>query len=243
MKRTTKTGLALALGASLTGSLVYASMASAAPGNGHGPGPFATPSVTASQAVASASLAEDLAYMREEERLARDVYTALAAAHGDAAPFAHIKTAEQQHYDAVGTLLARYGVTDPSAGEATGTFAFPALQKEYDEFVAQGTKSLADAYAVGIAIEKADIADLDKALARTTETDVTRVFTNLKNGSERHLAAFTAAADGKALGQHDGTGQGQQARNGQGTGPRDGSGNGMGRGMGPGSGNPDCPNR
>ena len=266
MKRTTKATIALALGGSLAGSLAFAGLAFA-DSSQRGPAGQRTPAASASQAVASATLAEDLRFMREEERLARDVYAALAEKYDGAAPMANITNAEQRHFDAIGTLLARYGVDDPTANLKPGTYAFPALQKLYDDLMAQGSTSLQDAYDVGIAIEESDIADLEKAIARTTEADAKRVFENLLRGSEHHLAAFEAAKAGETVGTHDGSGMqngrgngqgnggqgmgngqgngGQGMGNGQGNGPADGTGpaNGAGRGMGPGTGDPaDCPN-
>lgn len=126
--------------------------------------------------------------MRDEERLARDVYAALAAQYDRALPFASIVKSEQQHFDAVGTLLARYGVADQASGKAAGTYSEPELQALYDKLMAQGKKTpLADAYDVGIAIEKADIADLEKVIAETSEADVKRVLGNLLRASEQHL--------------------------------------------------------
>ncbi len=250
MLNTTKAAISLGIVGSFA-SMAFASTAFAAPAATSFPDRRPTPAATASPAVASERLAKDLTWMRDEERLARDVYTALAAKYDGAAPFANIAKAEQQHYDAVGTLLARYGVADPSAGASAGTYAEPELQELYNRLMEQGSKSLADAYDVGIAIEKADLADLKDALARTTESDVTRVFTNLSRGSEQHLAAFEAAKAGDPIthdqmarqggsqGMAPGTGLGQRRANGtgQGMGPGLGQGNGLGDGTG------DCVNR
>ena len=65
---------------------------------------------------ASSASADLLRFSREEERLARDLYAALAAAHDGARPMSMITRSEQQHYSAVGALLATYHVPDPSNG-------------------------------------------------------------------------------------------------------------------------------
>ncbi len=232
MKRTIRAGIALTVGASLAGVFAFTGTAIAAPGGNRPFGPQGTPGVSATPAVASASLAKDLQYMRDEERLARDVYTALAARYDGAQPFANIARAEQTHFEAMGNLLARYGVSDPSAGRAAGSYAEPELQGLYDRLMEQGSKSLADAYDVGIAIEKADIADLEKAIANASETDVDRVFGNLKRGSEMHLRAFEAAKAGTPMGQYDGAGYGTGPGYGAQAGNRAGDSNGMGMGKG-----------
>lgn len=195
---------------------------------------------------ADADLTKDLQFMREEERMARDLYKAFADKYDNAAPFRNITVSEDRHYDAVGVLLDRYDVTDPSAGKAAGTYAFPEIQKLYDGWLAEGNASITAAYTVGVELETADIADLKEAVNEHTEADVDRVFTALLNGSEQHLEAFQAAVDGKVLGTQDGTGRmnrwgGSDERpNGLGAGGGQGQGRmgkgGGGAGMGPGDG-------
>ena len=51
-------------------------------------------------------------------------------------------------------------------------------------------RTSAKALAAGIAVEKADIADLKAAMTGLTAPDVQQVYTNLLRGSERHLVAF-----------------------------------------------------
>ena len=74
------------------------------------------------------------------------------------------------------------------------------------------------------------------------------MFTNLLNGSQRHLSAFTAAKDGKILGAQNGQGMQNGRRGGQAAGTQAGQGLGQGRGMGQGRGAnverpADCPLR
>lgn len=237
MKRTTMAAVALGLGGALAGTVTFAGLAVASPGGTPGPRTDRIPPATASAAVPSASLKVDLARMRDEERLARDVYAALAKQYDRALPFANIVNSEQRHFDAIGTLLSRYGVDDPASGRAAGSYADAELQTLYDDLMAQGTKSLADAYDVGIAIEKEDIADLERIIAHTTETDAKRVFENLLAGSRQHLSAFESAKAGTPHVAGQGLGQGRM--NGQGR---------MGQGYGAGQGNgihdpANCPTR
>lgn len=198
------------------------------------------PEATTVAAAADADLAEDLQFMREEERMARELYQAFADKYDDAAPFKNIVKSEARHYDAVGVLLDRYDVTDPSEGKAAGTYAFPEIQKLYDGWLADGNVSLDAAYDVGVELETADIADLKAAINEHTEADVDRVLGNLLKGSEQHLTAFQAAADGKVLGTQDGTGQmnrwgGSDERpNGLGNGAGKGQSQNQGQNQGPG---------
>ncbi|HEY3545450.1 MAG TPA: DUF2202 domain-containing protein [Propionicimonas sp.] len=195
------------------------------------PTPTPTPTATADDA----TLSTNLTHMRDEERLARDIYTALAAKYASAAPFVNIARSEQVHFDTMGLLLTRYGVADPSAGRNPGTYADPALQSLYDKLLASGSESLAKAYDVGVAVENLDIADLKAAISQTSQADVKAAFTNLMSGSANHLAAFTAAKDGKILGARNGQGM-QNGRSGANSAGQRGNGRGQGMNAGAGGG-------
>ena len=224
MKTTWKTRTALGLAAAGLLTIGVATAVQAAPT----PTPIPTVSATA-----AAALVTNLTHMRDEERLARDIYTALAAKYAQAAPFVNIARSEQVHFDTIGLLLTRYGVTDPSAGKKPGSYADTALQALYDKLLTSGSASLTNAYDVGIAVENLDIADLKAAIGQTSQADAKVAFTNLMNGSQNHLAAFTAAKDGKVLGARNGQGMqnGRSATRTAGQAP-----NGRGQGMGAGRG-------
>jgi hypothetical protein len=155
---------------------------------GAGSGQLAVAPVSATLTAAEV---EALTYMREEEKLARDVYTTLSAQWG-LATFQNISQSEQTHMDAIKTLLDRYGVADPAQAQA-GRFTDPALQKLYTELVARGQVSLSEALKVGAAIEEIDLRDLQAREAQSTNADVLRVFGNLERGSDNHLRAFVNA--------------------------------------------------
>ncbi len=128
--------------------------------------------------------------MREEEKLARDVYAVLYEQWG-LPVFQNISSSEQTHMDAVKNLLDGYGLTDPMLAEA-GKFTNPELQSLYTDLVARGSQSVSEALKVGAAIEEIDILDLQESLAQTVNVDVQRVFNSLLNGSYNHLRAFTS---------------------------------------------------
>ncbi|NOR83897.1 MAG: DUF2202 domain-containing protein, partial [Ardenticatenales bacterium] len=79
--------------------------------------------------------ASGLLYMREEEKLARDVYLTLFELW-DFQSFANIARSEQTHTDAVQRLLERYDLPDPAGGQSVGEFTNPDLQALYDQLVA-----------------------------------------------------------------------------------------------------------
>lgn len=133
--------------------------------------------------------ADSLIFMREEEKLARDVYLTLYDVW-ETAVFNNIASSEQIHMDAILTLIDQYGLVDPAAGNAVGVFIDPYLQALYDQLVATGSQSLVDALTVGATIEEIDIIDLDEYITATTNRDIIKVYTSLLAGSENHLRAF-----------------------------------------------------
>lgn len=139
----------------------------------------------------SAEEEQELLYMREEEKLARDVYLALYEKWG-VEEFENVAASESRHMESVKRLLDRYGLADPVGADAPGVFADPELQQLYDELLAQGSLSVIDAYNVGVTIEEVDIADLEELIALSTHRDITRVAENLLRGSQRHLEEFNS---------------------------------------------------
>lgn len=131
----------------------------------------------------------DLAFMAEEEKLAKDVYTVLGKKYPKTLVFKNIAKSEQRHWNAISMLLDRYGLEDPTDGNAAGVFTSPELQKMYNDLVASASSRTA-ALKVGVAIEEEDIADLKDAATDVTAPDVSQVYANLTSASERHLAAF-----------------------------------------------------
>lgn len=235
MNTTWKTRTAWGLTAVALTTMGWTAVAQAGP-----PTQRPTPPATAT-ATADAALTENLTFMRQEEQLARDVYNAFAAKYPSAPQFANIAKSEQRHFDAMGRMLDRYGIPDPADGHSAGSYADPDLQALYKTLLATGSESLAKAYEVGITIETEDIADLKAVIAETTQADAKAVFTNLLNGSGNHLAAFTAAKDGKRpdpQGMRNDRAENRFGNGGQGGGWRGGNG---GQGAGWAGGNGDRP--
>lgn len=132
---------------------------------------------------------QGLILIREEEKLARDVYVTLGALYS-ARIFSNIAQSEQTHMDAVGGLISRYELIDPANGKEVGEFSSKELQSLYTNLVDQGKKSLVDALIVGATVEDLDIADLDRLMKETKSQDILAVYANLEKGSRNHLRAF-----------------------------------------------------
>jgi hypothetical protein len=135
--------------------------------------------------------ADALVYMREEEKLARDVYDSLYA-KWDMNPFGNIRQSEQVHMNRMATLISNYKLKDPVAmnHDRHGLFVNTTMQQYYNELVATGSRSVTDALKVGAKIEELDIADLEERMKQTTAPDILTAFEFLNMGSYNHLRAF-----------------------------------------------------
>ena len=136
-----------------------------------------------------------LSFMREEEKLARDVYLYFHDLWGSQI-FINISNSEQTHTDAVAHLIEKYGLTDPSLGKLEGEFVDPILLGLYDMLIAQGTPSLMDALLVGATIEDLDIYDLHRQMIDVDNQDITLVFEMLLKGSRNHMRSFSSQLEG-----------------------------------------------
>lgn len=153
-------------------------------GPGKGPGVGALPQIDANEAAT-------LSFMREEEKLARDVYLDMNDLW-DAVIFVNIAASEQQHMDTLLQLLDKYGLPDPAELDIPGWFSDQNLQTLYDDLVDRGRASYAEALQVGALIEEVDIEDLQLAIEQTDNADLQNAYENLMRGSRNHLRAFVA---------------------------------------------------
>lgn len=147
----------------------------------------------------STAEADSLAFMREEEQLAHDVY-AISATLWSPSVFANITASEATHSAAVKALLDRYQLADPLARLANGTFKTLAFQSLYSSLVATSRVSLSEALKVGAQIEELDMRDITVQKAAIDNADILMVYDNLLRGSRNHLRAFM-----KVLTQQGGT--------------------------------------
>jgi hypothetical protein len=127
--------------------------------------------------------------MREEEKLARDVYLALYEKWG-LQIFKNISNSEQKHTDSLKTLIDAYNLEDPFI-DKIGEFTNTNLQDLYRKLVSQGSISEVEALKVGALIEDLDIVDLENAMTRTKNPSILKVYENLQRGSRNHIRSFT----------------------------------------------------
>ncbi|MFO7678641.1 MAG: DUF2202 domain-containing protein [Chloroflexota bacterium] len=187
---------------------------------------------------------EALQFMREEEKLARDVYLVLYDQWG-LPIFQNIADSEQMHMDTILGLMQRYDLADSAANLGPGQFANADLQALYNQLSASGGQSLAEALRVGALIEETDIADLESRLAAIQNGEIAQAFNNLRQGSLNHLRAYATMLERQTGEVYQpqvlddvayaavlsGTSNGYGSQ-GQGQGNPDGQGNVSGRGNG-----------
>jgi hypothetical protein len=130
-----------------------------------------------------------LKFMREEEKLAHDVYTKLYEIHGQNV-FNNISNSEQTHTDAIGELLKAYGIEDPYTSEV-GVFVNDELKTIYDALIAQGDDNLVEGIKVGATVEELDIKDIQEAIDNNiTQSQIITIYESLMKGSRNHLRSF-----------------------------------------------------
>lgn len=139
------------------------------------------------------SIQSQLQYLREEEKLARDVYLTLYQ-RWELRIFDNIAGAEQRHMDRIGAVLAARQIPDPVTDDSVGVFQDASLGALYQELVQRGSNSALDALRVGALIEDLDLRDLDLLRGRVQEQDrdqdVLAAVDALACGSRNHLRAF-----------------------------------------------------
>jgi len=130
-----------------------------------------------------------LAFLREEEKLAMDVYITLYNKWG-VKIFDNISRSENSHMSLVLSLLNKYELPDPVGANTVGIFKNTNLQALYNQLVLEGNKSPLNAYVVGATIEDLDINDIEENIDRTIKVDILNVYDNLKCGSRNHLRNY-----------------------------------------------------
>lgn len=129
----------------------------------------------AALSAATLSLPQMLTYALQDEYLAQARYDNILGNFGYIRTFAQIKEAEMRHINALIPLFERYQVTLP-ADESQSFVTTP--------------ESIKAAYAAGVKGEIDNISMYERFLTLNIPTDVRTVFTQLRNASMNHLAAF-----------------------------------------------------
>ena len=142
--------------------------------------------------------ADNLTYMREEEKLARDVYLTLYEVW-NLNIFSNIATSEQTHTDAVAEMLEKYKLPDPVVDDRVGVFVNQTLAQLYETLLARGYQSSLEALYVGALIEEVDMVDLKRTIEETDNEDIQQLYENLLSGSRNHLRAYVGLIEDQGI--------------------------------------------
>lgn len=202
MKESTQTlilSLSLLILLGLGGIYVYQGGMKQAPAQlgAAGTHPATQPATRASGPLTAGEI-QYLVYMREEEKLARDLYRHFFTVWNNPV-FANIAQAEQLHTDAIRRLLLSYKWADPVLDDTPGVFQNSHLADLYQQLFTKGNASLSAALAVGGLVEEVDMADLDTAVQASTHPDIVQTYQELLRGSRNHLRAFAAQLEHQGI--------------------------------------------
>jgi len=153
-----------------------------------------------------------LEFMREEEKLARDVYMELGTMYPDHPIFGKIDDSEQKHTDAVKAMIEKYGLQDPNTNDNIGVYTGEDygwyFTEKFQQLVEKASLSELDALYVGAFIEELDMMDINQCPQVIVETDngindvsecgkiytdnadVDRLYAALLDGSDSHLEGY-----------------------------------------------------
>jgi hypothetical protein len=139
---------------------------------------------------------DNLVFMREEEKLARDVYLTFFERWG-LPIFENIAASEQSHTNAVANMLDYYKLSDPVVNDTIGVFVNEELSQLYDFLVSEnndmdvdGDVDVMDALYVGALIEEVDMEDIQHAIDVTDNENIVDMYNSLLCGSRNHLRAY-----------------------------------------------------
>lgn len=137
---------------------------------------------------------QTMLFVREEEKMARDVYMTLYSQWGEPTFYSVATKSEQKHMDSVKAMLENLAIPDPAVNDAAGAFTNPDILALYNQLVMRGSGTLAEALAVGAYIEEFDIVDVQKArdeiAGGSNQLPILQTYDNLLCGSRNHLRSF-----------------------------------------------------
>ncbi|HNP53363.1 MAG TPA: DUF2202 domain-containing protein [Ferruginibacter sp.] len=137
----------------------------------------------------SETVLNDIRYMREEEKLARDVYDSMYL-RWQLTPFKNIRQSETMHMKRMKELIEIYQISDPVQSEERGVFTNNQLKMLYHQLIETGSQTALDALKIGARIEEIDIQDLLNKQKNTNDETILSTYRVLLSASERHLNAF-----------------------------------------------------
>ena len=137
------------------------------------------------------SIKQSLAFMYEEERLAKEVYLAVYNKQPVQQLYKIATNSETRHISAVASLARKYGVATSS--QRVGHYTNSHIQSLFNTLYKKGIRSRKDALEVGCMVEVTDINDLNRYIYQAQKagaSDVLQTYEFLRRGSYNHYWAF-----------------------------------------------------
>jgi len=153
-----------------------------------------------------------LMFMREEEKLARDVYIKLGIMYPNSRVFGIIDDSEQTHTTAVKNMIEKYGLKDPNTNDNVGAYTGEDygsyFTKKYINLIDRANISELEALYVGAYIEELDMLDINQCpeviveadngindvsecgKIYTANEDIIQLYDSLLDGSNNHLESY-----------------------------------------------------
>lgn len=129
-------------------------------------------------------------WMREESKVARDLYTFLFNRWGIPV-FKKKMVKEQVNMDRSLTIINKYGLTDPIVKDEQGIYSKENFRQMYVELAMRGNSSLPEALRAAAITEELDIMELEDALQNTiTNPDLKSIYNTMAVSSRNHLRAI-----------------------------------------------------
>jgi hypothetical protein len=133
-------------------------------------------------------------FVREEEKMARDIYLALYTRWADPTFYTIATKSEQKHMDSVKAMLDNLSIPDPVVDDSAGAFTNTDIRALYGGLLARGLATLDEGLAVGAFIEEYDIVDVqnarDEAASGSNQLPILQTYDSLLCGSRNHLRSF-----------------------------------------------------
>lgn len=108
--------------------------------------------------------------------------------------FQTIPQSEERHSKAVEALLTKYQIVSPQTDQVEGTIFNASLTKLHDDWITQGSISLAEALTVSAIMKEKYLVELQNTLSNTAvdNFDIQFVYKNLAKGSRNHLRTLVS---------------------------------------------------
>ena len=147
------------------------------------------PSPVAAQVTLTPNEIQWLIYIREEEKMARDLYIGMYNSWG-LSIFKSISEEEQEHINAMLELFKMYSIVDPLAGDVPRNYTNQHIANLHTSLLTQGMQSNKDGLKACALQEEISMQDLDLAMKSTQQQAINKVYSELQRDSINHLRSF-----------------------------------------------------